>query len=370
MRSVDTLFFRMRHVAKSLALAVSMSFVLACATIGPPQPPSLDLPQPPSDLRASRKGDRVTLTWTVPTITTDRATVRSLGPTMVCRGLAELNACNTPVSEVAAPAGQSTNSSGGKAQVSYADSLPPGMESDDPTAFATYAVQVLNREHRSAGLSNQVRVSLVRTLAPPRDFRAQTTKQGVVLSWTGEPVSVPPTNLEYVYRVYRRAEGSTEQALVGEVRAALGPDFSMTDANIEWEKTYAYRAEAVTKIQRPDKPRQEIEGEDTPELSLLAHDVFPPTVPGELQAVFSGPGQKPFIDLVWAPVMDADLAGYNVYRREEGTTPVKVNAELVKTPAFRDEHVTGGKKYLYSVTAVDVRGNESATSEEASESVP
>src|ERR1700751_1052930 len=149
----------MRHVAKSLALAVSMSFVLACATIGPPQPPSLDLPQPPSDLRALRKGDRVSLTWTVPTITTDRATVRGLGPTMVCRGRAELSACDTPVGEVAAPPGQSTSSPAGKAQASYADPLPPGMETDDPSAFATYAVQVLNREHRGAALSNQGQVS-------------------------------------------------------------------------------------------------------------------------------------------------------------------------------------------------------------------
>jgi len=68
--------------------------------------------------------------------------------------------------------------------------------------------------------------------------------------------------------------------------------------------------------------------------------------------------------------MDADLAGYNVYRREEDTAPAKLNAQLVKTPAYRDQHVTGGKKYFYSVTAVDVRGNESERSEEAGEAVP
>jgi fibronectin type 3 domain-containing protein len=99
--------------------------------------------------------------------------------------------------------------------------------------------------------------------------------------------------------------------------------------------------------------------------------VFPPTVPAGLQAVYSGPGQKPFIDLVWAPVTDADLTGYNVYRREEGeTNPVKLNAELIKAPAYRDENVATQKKYFYSVAAVDVRGNESARSEEASEAVP
>jgi fibronectin type 3 domain-containing protein len=43
---------------------------------------------------------------------------------------------------------------------------------------------------------------------------------------------------------------------------------------------------------------------------------------------------------------------------------------LVKTPAFRDMKVVAGKTYFYSVSAADQRGNESARSEETSESVP
>ena len=79
------------------------------------------------------------------------------------------------------------------------------------------------------------------------------------------------------------------------------------------------------------------------ELKVFAHDVFPPAVPAGLQAVFSGAGQAPFIDLIWAPVTDVDLDGYNVYRHEEGATPVKVNAERLKTPAYRDESVEFGE---------------------------
>jgi fibronectin type 3 domain-containing protein len=86
--------------------------------------------------------------------------------------------------------------------------------------------------------------------------------------------------------------------------------------------------------------------------------------------VSSGPGQKTFIDLVWAPVTDVDLDGYNVYRHEEGLPPVKVNTALVKSPAYRDAVVISGKSYMYSVSAVDVRGNESTRSEEAGETVP
>ena len=360
----------MRPVAQKVILAVSVSFVLvACATIGPPQPPSLDLPQPPTDLRASRKGDRVSLRWTIPTLTTDRRTIRNLGPTVICRGSGLLKACTPPVAEIKTPAPPGAGSTARKPQASYEDTLPPQLESDDPSAFATYAVRVLNHESRGAGLSNQAKVPLVHTLPPPRDFRAEVAKEGVVLNWTGEIVPVALADVHYIYRVYRRLEGSGEGVLAGEVPAGSGTSFTLTDANIEWQKTYFYRAAAVTEIQGPNNSTVEVEGDDTPELKVFADDVFPPAVPAELQAVFSGPGQKPFVDLVWAPVTDPDLAGYNVYRHEDSMSPVKLNTELVKAPAYRDESVASGKKYFYSVSSVDVRGNESARSEEASETV-
>ena len=97
---------------------------------------------------------------------------------------------------------------------------------------------------------------------------------------------------------------------------------------------------------------------------------FPPAVPTGLQAVFLRVGQSPFVDLIWSPDTEADLAGYNVYRREENGEPAKLTSEPVKAPASRDRNEQSGKQYFYSVSAVDVRGNESARSEEASERVP
>jgi fibronectin type 3 domain-containing protein len=120
----------------------------------------------------------------------------------------------------------------------------------------------------------------------------------------------------------------------------------------------------------------QVEGDDTPPVRIIAHDVFPPAVPAGLQAAYSGEGQKPFIDLIWAPVTTADLAGYNVYRSEIETGSsasqqmVKLNSGLVKSPSYRDSAVTSGKTYTYSVSAVDVRGNESQRSETTSEPVP
>jgi hypothetical protein len=347
----------------------------ACATVAPPQPPSLELPKPPSDLRAMRKGDHVTLTWTDPTITTDRQKIRHLGTTRICRGLeTQLTQCGIPVGEsVAQPSPTTTRSSDQKVIRSYVDPLPAQIESDSPSAFVTYAIEVLNGAGRGAGVSNQVHVSLARTPPPPQTFAAHITAQGVVMTWTNNiPAASPTSAVHYVYRVYRRPEGSSEQALVGEIPAGSERSLSLTDSTIEWERTYEYRAETVTVIAEQSKPQVavEVEGDDTAEIKVFAHDFFPPGIPSGLQAVSSGPRQKLFVDLVWAPVTDFDLEGYNVYRHEEGEAPVKANAEPMKTPAYRDQNVVSRKRYFYSVTAVDVRGNESDRSEEASERVP
>jgi hypothetical protein len=356
-----------------LALAAVAMFS-CCGTIGPPQPPSLELPKPPTDLRATRKGEKVLLTWTIPTLTTDRQTIRSLGPTLICRGLEKvLTSCATPAGEAAPPQNMAEirKSAGRKVTTSHTDILPSELERDNPLGFVTYAVEVRNANRRSAGLSNQVQVPLVPTLPPPQDFNARVTGDGVVLTWTGYPLSLADQQpARYFYRVYRRQEGSQQQVLVGQLPLADDPHPSLVDQSFEWEKIYYYHATTLSVITQSGGSEIQVEGDDTPEVQAFAHDIFPPGVPSGLQAVFSGPGQEPFIDLIWAPVSDVDLAGYNVYRHEEGKTSEKVNAEVVKTPAYRDKGVASREEYFYSVSAVDVRGNESARSEETSERVP
>jgi hypothetical protein len=194
--------------------------------------------------------------------------------------------------------------------------------------------------------------------------------EGVVLSWTGIPLVPETPGLHHVYRLYRRPEGGNTDTVVAEVPLDASSTSRVVDHSFEWEKTYFYRATVVTLIHQEGKPETQFEGDDTPAVRVFAHDIFPPAVPAALQSVFSGIGQQPFIDLIWAPDTDADLAGYNVFRHEAGAEPVKVNSDLVNAPAFRDMNVASGKTYFYSVSAVDVRGNESARSQETSEAVP
>jgi len=361
-----------------MVLLACAGALTGCAKVGAPIPPALELPKPPTDLRARRKGDKVYLAWTVPNTTTEGATVRRMGATQVCRSLEiAMSACGTPVGEVAASqfplppkAKHEPANPPMKVQASYTDTLPQELQAKNPTEELTYAVSVLNTSQRSAGLSNQVKLPAAPTLPPPDDFKAQITPEGVVLSWTGILHEHEAPELRHIYRVYRRQEGSTTATVAGEVALSTSPLGQLVDHSFEWEKTYDYWATVVTVISQASGPELQVEGDDTPPMKVFAHDIYPPGVPSGLQAVFSGVGQAPFVDLIWAPVTDADLAGYNIYRHEEGGLEAKINSELVKSPAFRDVNVVSGHRYIYSVSAVDLRGNESAKSEEASEAVP
>ena len=366
-----------------LGLAVCLTgatLSAGCGTPGIPEPPSLELARPVRDLKATRKGNAVHLTWSVPELTEDHQTFRHAGPTRVCRSLGSpLRECRTPVAQLRpqkAPVQQNSRFKRKEnsqkvtpPEESYTDQLSSSLELQSPTSNVVYAVSVLNSYGRSAGVSNQVEVPSAPTLPPPQHLNAQVSTEGVKLVWSAvTPFSQIP-GLQYEYRVYRRDVASNHDAIAGEVPVNDPANPSFLDTGFEWEKTYDYRVTVVTVVDRSEGPEQ-VEGEDTPPIRVVAHDIFPPAAPAGLQAVFSGPGQKPFIDLVWAGNSETDLAGYNVYRHEASGEPVKINTEVVKTPAFRDSGVLPGQKYFYSISAVDARGNESPRSEEASEMVP
>src|ERR1700678_3533391 len=91
------------NLGKLIALTALCLLMTGGAQTGQPLPPSLELPKPPGDLRASRKGNRVTLTWSEPTLTTDRQSVRYIGATLICRSSeSEITVCRNTVAQLPA----------------------------------------------------------------------------------------------------------------------------------------------------------------------------------------------------------------------------------------------------------------------------
>ena len=105
-----------------------------------------------------------------------------------------------------------------------------------------------------------------------------------------------------------------------------------------------------------------------PDLEVVAPDQGKSK--GILYVVGIGPGFHS-VSLSWTASVSPNIAGYNVYRSEQdGVAGTRVNAELLRTPAFRDTSTIAGRRYSYSVTAVDRAGNESPASDAVSAGIP
>lgn len=361
---------RYARVVRKIAILFSLAFTLTgCGVPGAPLPPSLDIPKFVGDLKAVRKGETVTLTWTTPTQTTDGELIKKPGKMLVQRALSSGRDTELKFETVSEVTLEPTLKKERGEQATVKDTLNDSLRSGD-AEFAVYAVLAQNRNARSAGLPNRVSVPLVPSLPPPKNVSAGLEPAGVTISWEEVAPAASNSHLqtEQAYKIMRRLIGTNQPVMVKQLN--LGDhQKNFTDTGIEWEKSYQYWITPVT-LWQSDKRKGEIEGNDSNVVEILAHDTFPPAAPSGLQVVFSSAPPNSFIDLTWTPNTEPDLAGYNVYRHSGSETPVKINSELVKTPRFPDPGIHPGIKYFYSVAAVDERGNESAKSEETSETVP
>jgi hypothetical protein len=344
-----------------LALSsLTISLLIGCGTPGAPQPPSLHLPKPVTDLKAVRKGNKVYLSWTAPAETTDGEGIRSEGRVLVCRALQTPTAasCREQAGELMLPAANAT----ADRRQTFVDDVGPAIAANDPHDFFTYNVIAANNRGKSAGPSNPVAVFLAPSVPPAKDVRAQIQPDAVVLSWTPQPTPASRLNAQFAQPIYRTAENTEPQLLV----TLSSADSTYKDTTFTWEKPYTYSVTTVTKVLSHDgsKTLYEFEGESSAPLAVTPHDTFPPAAPQAVQAVYS----SGFIDLAWHPNTEGDIAGYNVYRGQQ-----KLNAQLVTASAFRDDKLQGiapGTELFYYVTAVDSQGNESARSEAATERIP
>lgn len=354
--------------AKRLCIPALALVFSACGTPGPPQPPSLNLAKPVSDLKATRTGDQISLTWTIPTETTDEATFRHRGQTKICRAInqlqiAEAGKC-TVVATLPTPAKEKTATA----------ITPLPADSNGPNDYATFALQVENDRGRSAGLSNRVAV-------PSGEVSTLNGNPTTLLMPDAVLVTANVTphdeGLMQTLELRRSEKGAPQENTVARRMIELPPgepaNVELRDENFEWEKSYAYRIVIVGSAKLPNGSTVIFDGAITAPIEVAVHDVFPPAVPTQVQAVFSGQlaGQQPAIDVTWNPVMDRDLAGYFVYRRsQQDSAATKLNQQPVTASAYSDKSVQTGNTYFYSVSAIDERGNESKRSEETSEQVP
>ncbi len=360
------------RAALASVLLCSSVALAGCGMPGAPQPPSLNLPNPVTDLSAVRAGDKVSLTWTLPKRTTDKVALNAPINVRICRNEDAAADCNAVTTLQLFPGSDGA----------FTDALPSPLASGSLHQL-TYFVELVNRKGRSAGPSNRAEVLAGEAPAAVAGLNAEPRKDGVLLQWT--PTS--PDSPAAVIRFQRTlttpaAKSSSRDSLAARaepplrillVEAGSSTDRAL-DKDIHFGETYEYRAQRVVR-RTIDGHTLELASALSPPVRLDTADIFPPSVPRGLAAVATAGdnGGAPAVDLSWQPDTDANLLGYIVYRREPGEVAAwqRISSmQPVIGPGFHDSNVQAGHTYMYAVSAIAQNGHESTRSAEAQETVP
>ncbi|HMK74858.1 MAG TPA: hypothetical protein VK568_01615 [Thermodesulfobacteriota bacterium] len=332
---------------KILLLAMLVAAV-GCAKKGPPVPWESIVPMRIVDLQAVSREGRLPLEWRTPKENTDKTPLTDLVSFQILRSEGIL-------------VGEECKGCGGKPKVVYEmkvtpENFVPGkkmsifFENQEPRRVYVYEVVSVNQGGYPSSPSNPVTVYWDHPPASPTIVRAERGDKKVDLFW--EPVEGATA-----YNVYRRLEGEEGFPLNPLNREPLTVT-RYTDLNVNNDIKYIYSVRAVRRVVKTD-----VEGKGSPGLAVTPIKLAPPSAPVGLVAF----PLKEGIELNWRRNPEADILGYNVYRRKLGEKEFqRLNETPVPNDAYLDTGVVLRQEYEYAVTAVDnsPRRNESARSEE------
>lgn len=348
-------------------VAASVCLLLNCAAQGPPQPPRIEKPERVSDLAVAQVGRTLELSFTLPVLATDGERLSKPLEVQIFRTLTPPGHKPVDATGMGQPwatllAGDLRRFTQGE-KVRYPNSLSEAEFSRSLGSSVTFAVRGLTRGFRyhpvTGDLSNVAQAVLLDVSGPVEGLAVQTTEHALELSWQPPVRSLSggaQANLAG-YRVYKSKTGKPGSfQLLAETASA-----AYQDRDFQFRNTYFYEVRAVFK-----QNGEAAESEDSQRVETTPLDTFPPAPPTGLTGIFT----TAQVALIWNANTEPDLAGYNVYRSDNGKPPRRINRDLVGTPIFHDSSVERGRAYAYRVTAVDREGNESLPSAEVQVSPP
>jgi len=295
------------------ATAVGLIVLAGCGYVGDPLPPALHVPARIADLRVVQSGANLEIYFTLPEQAVDGVGIRRLAEV-------ELMAGNQRV-DVAM--------------------LDPGpARADHPVARLAgqkvgFRIRTQSLKGKWSDWSPVTEVEVVPEVERPAEVRAESHPSGVRLSWR-----VPAG-----YQVQVRRKGASGE--FEDLATAAGSEWIDTGAPMETPQVYTVQA------RHPKGALSAITGE----LAVTPRDTFPPSVPEGLTGV---PGINS-VELAWDRSLEADTAGYLVYRAVGGGE-FAVAGPQSAAASFSDRNVKAGAIYRYAVSSVDQKGNESKRS--------
>jgi hypothetical protein len=311
----------MRWIVFAAAIILS-----GCGYIGPIQPPALDIPQQPPDLRVVEYGAKLVVEFTLPNQTTEGLSLRSIRSLEVRVGPSIDPFAINRWADQAKPYAVTATKPG-----PFMREIPA---SDWSGKEVLVSVRAVGPKGKAAAWTTPKIIMVEPPLARPASLVAENVEQGVKLKWKGATAK---------YRIFRSIADAAPERLNDSDR----PEY--VDDSTVYGTTYHYLVQGLS-----DELHQ---SEVSDSATVTPEDKFPPAVPAALTAIQG----VSTIELAWTRNTEPDFQGYNIYRSIDNG-PFEKIASMITSPTYSDTKIEAGKKYRYAVTSVDKTGNESARS--------
>src|SRR5215467_11614104 len=203
-----------RQRLRFLVAGFGILFLSGCAVPGAPLPPSTGIPKFVGDLKAVRKGDTVSLTWTTPKETSDGVLIKKPGRMQVQRALSSGRDAELSFHTISEQTLEPTLKDDRAAEANAKDSLTELLQSGANEDFAFYSILAQSRSGKSVGLPNRVSIPLILALPTPQKVEAVAVPTGIQISWDQAlpPKKESPFNIQYAYRIMRKEEAVNDSA--------------------------------------------------------------------------------------------------------------------------------------------------------------
>ena len=375
----------MKRLARVLLLPLAAA---ACGKKSEPLPPVPPLPARTTDLKVEQQGQFAEISFSFPSLKMDGSPLTDLDAVEVYRIAGPGASLTAPVAGTTGGSADHAPISGQRrraqasrmrersffeaatkiaelrsdlfpaatrgGQLVYHDPLAALLKVPAGVPELGYAVVTVRRNGLRSEVSN---VATIRPVVPPgapENLLAAPEEGRICLSWQPPPDDAAAARVELLgYNVYRRRLEEDDYLRPLNPEPVESTDYPDTTA--AYGSAYVYTVTAIPKGHRSS------EGPPAIQFGIRYEDVYPPPAVRRLDAL---PEQN-LVRLAWSPVEASDLAGYDLFRSEEGGPEVRLNEKPLTETSFVDSHVTVGKTYLYRVRSVDKNGNASAPSSAA-----
>jgi predicted small lipoprotein YifL len=356
----------MKRPSEALVLGWALLAAAGCGRKGALELPYSRIPAPVEDLAVTQRGDRAILEWTNPGKNIDGhppVDIESVEIWMIPEAPERTGSRPRPgdlekrgrmITRLAREDVASLSKTDGPGSPRLVTSVP--LEGIPPASGGrTFSLRIRANGGRLSEFSSPVSLEIRLCSLPPEEPAVTVTETFVEIRWSPPRANLDGTIPALIrgYTVYRSEEGRPPRRLTPESVTGL----RFEDRDVRFGTALRYFVRTVSKAEGPY-----LESGDSEAVEVFPRDVFPPSVPEGLAGIAEGG----YVSLSWKAGTESDLAGYRVWRREEGLSDdTLLTPEPVPGSVFRDTSGLENKVYLYSVSALDRSGNESGRSRPA-----